>query len=39
MCMLRVVLLQGPVGDSQSEKGDRGEPGVQVCANNRIHIC
>lgn len=34
MCILRVILLQGPVGDSQSEKGDRGEPGAQVSANN-----
>lgn len=34
MCILRLVLLQGPVGDSQSEKGDQGEPGAQVCANN-----
>lgn len=29
-----VFLLQGPVGDSQSEKGDRGEPGAQVCGKS-----
>lgn len=38
MCILRLVLLQGPVGDSQSEKGDQGEPGAQVCAHNWIHM-
>lgn len=34
MSILSVVLFQGPVGDSQSEKGDRGEPGAEVCANS-----